>query len=281
MERLARWTLVLLVLAELLLLSRQVSRRGENVPLLEGATVGILGPAARGVDSVEEGLGTVGRTLKSRKSLREENSELRQRVVELEREMLRLQSLEGDFLRLGEAVRYARRRSDGQLQVADVVYADYTSWLRSLLLFTGEGGASRNQPVVHEEGLVGRVVATGGAYAKVQLITDRTSAVGAMIERSGRQGVVRGDGAAGLELDYVPLQADVLPGDRVVTAGIDGIYPRGIPIGAVREVKPGTQLFHRIEVVPLVDFGSLDHVYLLAALPEARTLSESLAHDLR
>lgn len=280
MERAARWTLVLLLLAELLLLSRQVSRRGERAPLLEGATVGILGPAARGVTSVEEGFGGIGQSLRSRKSLRVDNERLRARVAELERDLLRLQSLEGDFLRLGQAVRYARRRSD-QLQVADVVYADYTSWLRSLLLYTGEAGATRNQPVIHEEGLVGRVVATGGAYAKVQLVTDRTSAVGAMIERSGRQGVIRGDGASGLELDYVPLQADVLPGDRVVTAGIDGIYPRGIPIGAVREVQPGTQLFHRIAVVPLVDFGSLDHVYLLPALPEARALSEGLAHDLR
>ena len=281
MERAARWTLVLLLLAELLLLSRQVSRRGEQVPLLEGATVGILGPAARGVDSVEEGLGGVGLRLRSRQSLRAENERLRAKVAELEREQLRLQSLEGDFLRLGEAVRYARRRGGADLQVADVVYADYASWLRSLLLYTGDTGALRNQPVIHEDGLVGRVVATGGAYAKVQLVTDRTSAVGAMIERTGRQGVIRGDGAAGLELDYVPLQADVLPGDRVVTAGIDGIYPRGLPIGAVREVKPGTQLFHRVEVVPLVDFGSLDHVYLLPALPEARALSESLAHDLR
>jgi rod shape-determining protein MreC len=280
MDRAARWLLVLLLLAELLLLSRQVTQRGKRPPLLEGATVGVLGPAARGVSSVEEGIGGIGKGLRTRKSLREENARLEQRVGELERELLRLQSLEGDFLRLGRAVRYARRRSD-QLRVADVVYADYTSWLRSLLLYTGDMGAVRNQPVVHERGLVGRVVASGGAYAKVQLVTDRTSAVGAMLERTGRQGVIRGDGAAGLELDYVPLQADVLVGDRIVTAGIDGIYPRGIPIGAVRSVAKGTQLFHRVEVVPLVDFGSLDHVYLLPALPEARALSESLGHDLR
>jgi rod shape-determining protein MreC len=279
-ERAARWLLVLLLLSELLLLSRQVSQRGGKGPLIEGATVGILAPAARGVTSVGEGMSGFGQGLRTRRSLREENEQLRGRVAELERELLRLSSLEGDFLRLGQAVRYARRRSD-ELQMADVVYADYTSWLRSLLIFTGDHGAQRNQPVVHDRGLVGRVVASGGAYAKVQLVTDRTSAVGAMIERTGRQGVIRGDGAAGLELDYVPLQADVLPGDRVVTAGIDGIFPRGIPIGVVRGVKPGTQLFHRIEVVPLIDFGALDHVYLLPAVPESRALSESLANDLR
>ena len=102
-----------------------------------------------------------------------ENDELRTRVDELERELLRLRGVQGEFLRLGEAVGYARR-SGGPLRVADVVYADYTSWLRSMLLWVGEGGAQRNQPVIGARGLVGRVVTTGGAYAKVQLVTDRT-----------------------------------------------------------------------------------------------------------
>jgi rod shape-determining protein MreC len=86
-----------------------------------------------------------------------------------------------------------------------------------------------------------------------------------MVLRNRRQGVVRGGrrGSGVLELDYVPLQADVRPGDRVVTAGIDGIYPRGIPIGTVIAVERGGQLFHRIQVAPAVDFGSLDQVYLL------------------
>jgi rod shape-determining protein MreC len=66
-----------------------------------------------------------------------------------------------------------------------------------------------------------------------------------------------------LALDYVPLQADVRPGDRVLTAGIDGVYPRGIPIGTVISVRGGGQLFHQIEVVPAVDLGTLDQVYLL------------------
>jgi cell shape-determining protein MreC len=67
----------------------------------------------------------------------------------------------------------------------------------------------------------------------------------------------------------------------VVTAGIDGMYPRGIPIGIVREVAPGTQLFDRVEVTPLVDFGALDQVFLLTPLPDARALSERLSSDLR
>ncbi len=122
-----------------------------------------------------------------------------------------------------------------------------------------------NQPVLSPEGLVGRVVNVAGPYAKVQLITDRAAGVGGMILRTRRQGVVRGGGrgSGGLELDYVPLQADVRPGDRVLTAGIDGVYPRGIPVGTVVSVEQGGQLFHRIQLAPAVDFGALDQVYLL------------------
>jgi rod shape-determining protein MreC len=89
--------------------------------------------------------------------------------------------------------------------------------------------------------------------------------------RNRRQGVVRGSGDASdsLDFDYVPLQAEIRPGDRVVTAGIDGVYPRGIPVGTVVAVEPGGQLFHRIRLAPTVDFGTLDQVYLLdhPALP--------------
>ncbi|HEV8632504.1 MAG TPA: rod shape-determining protein MreC [Thermoanaerobaculia bacterium] len=279
-SRASRWLLVLLLLGELLLLTRQASQRGREGPLMQGAAVGVLGPVAHGVSKVEHGFGSLGEGMRTRKRVMAENEQLRRQVDELQRQLLKLQTVEGAFLRLGGAVEYARRTHQ-PLHVADVVYADYTSWLRSLLLYVGERGAQPDQPVVDEHGLVGRVIAVGGGYAKVQLVTDRASAVGAMIERTGRQGVVRGDGHAGLELDYVPLQADVRPGDRVVTAGIDGIYPRGIAIGVVRAVSPGTQLFHHLEVTPLVDFGSLDHAYLLPPLPDARVLSESLSRDLR
>lgn len=279
-SRASRWLLVLLLLGELLLLSRQAAGRGREGPLLAGATVALLGPLARGVTGFEHGLGTVAGKLRLRRQLLAENARLSARVDELERQLLRLQTVESSFLRLGEAVDYARRTHQ-ELQAADVVYADYASWLRSLLLYVAGRGAQLDQPVIGERGLVGRVIAVGGGYAKVQLLTDRSSAVGAMLERTGRQGVARGDGHGALVLDYVPLQSDVMPGDRVVTAGIDGIYPRGIPVGIVRQVSAGTQLFYRVEVVPMVDFGALDQVYLLPPLPDARALSESLSRDLR
>jgi rod shape-determining protein MreC len=131
------------------------------------------------------------------------------------------------------------------------------------VLFVGGEGAKVGQAVVDPRGLVGRVVVTRGGYSKVQLVSDPASAVGAMIERTRRQGVVRGAGPDALTMNYVPQSADVRVGDRIVSAGIDGIYPRGLMLGIVESVGEGTDLFHRIDVLPAVDFGLLDGAYLL------------------
>ena len=151
---------------------------------------------------------------------------------------------------------------DGQLRLADVVYVDHSSWLQTLFLFLPGRQASESSTVTAPEGLVGRVILSEGPYSKVQLITDRASGIGAMIERTRRQGIARGAGRSGLSLEYVPLQADVQVGDRVLTSGTDGLYPRGVPIGVVAEVGPGTELFHSIRLEPAVDFGMLDQVFV-------------------
>ena len=107
------------------------------------------------------------------------------------------------------------------------------------------------------------MVRVAGGYAKVQLVTDRAASVGVQLERSRRQAVLRGSAPGELLLDYVPRQATIEVGERVLTAGIDGVYPRGIPVGVVISVEPGDEAFHRVVVRPAVDFSRLDFVYLL------------------
>jgi rod shape-determining protein MreC len=135
--------------------------------------------------------------------------------------------------------------------------------------------------VVTDAGLVGRVVFVAGPYAKVQLVSDRAAAVGVQLERSRRQGVLRGSQPGELLLDFVPRQVEIEVGERVVTAGIDGVYPRGIPVGAVASVEPGDEAFHRIVVTPAVDFSRLSFVYLLEAPlpPPAMTAPEGATKE--
>jgi len=275
-ERRTGWLLALLLVGQLVLITVQLPASARGQVPLEKAVVWLVAPAARLVTAVSDVPGGAFELLRRRAILLEENRQLKEANESLHLEILRLRNADSDAQRLAAALDYARPL-DGSLQVADVIYADYSSRLRALLVFTGDHRARENQPVVAPGGLVGRVLVPTGRYAKVQMITDRAAAVGAMIERTRRQGLIRGRTSTELELDLVPLQADVQPGDRVVTSGIDGLFPRGLAIGTVLSVESSGELFHRIRVAPAVDFGLLDHVYLIDSEPLPEEFRQGLS----
>jgi rod shape-determining protein MreC len=267
-ERRTGFLLIVLLLGQLVLVAIEGARSTRSHTFAEKLGMRVVGPVARLVSGASGEASDLGHKVRLQGQLLDENRQLRQEVEQLRLRLLRLGDVEQELSRLGDAVRYSAPLA-GEIRAVDVIYADHASWLRSLLLYTGDRPAAVNQPVLSAGGLVGRVVVVAGPYAKVQLVTDRAAAVGGMIQRTRRQGVVRGSGQEGdvLSLDYVPLSVDVRPGDAVLTAGIDGVYPRGIPIGTVVSVEAGGQLFHKIRLAPAVDLGALDQVYLLEHAP--------------
>lgn len=268
-ERRTLWLLIALLLGQLLLLAGQVPDPGGG-SRLEAAAVRLVAPVAGTLAGLADSFSSAGEGLKKRETLNEDNRRLRLENHELRQRLLHLERVEDRLQRISEALLY-QPPPDGRYQLADVVYLDHGSWLRSLMLYAPsapppEGGPAEgvapNQPVLTPQGLVGRVLLVSGPWAKVQLINDRAASVGAMLERTRRQGLVRGTQGAGLELAFLPVQSDVRIGDRVVTSGVDGIYPRGILIGTVSEVSGGDPLFHSISLVPAVDFHRLEQTYI-------------------
>jgi len=268
------WLLLAVLAAHLALLAAGVPASSGEGTVLEAVGLRLVGPPARLITGIGEVLEGTRERLRGRQTLLAENRELREEVERLRFDTLRLHNLEVESRRLATALEHVSARP-GELVVADIVYLDHTSWLGTLILHAGEAPLHKDQPVVTSDGLIGRVIAVAGAYARVQLIIDRGASVGAMLERSGQQGVLRGRGRDPLELAYIPLQADVEIGDAVVTAGIDGVYPQGIPIGTVVEVAPGDELFRLVLVAPAVDFSRMSHAYLLQGLDLPRDLLES------
>jgi len=265
--RRSRLVAAAVLLAQLLIVAAQTPDRaaegGGATSLLAGAWLRAVAPLARGVAAAGELAEAAGKSVRTRGQLAEENLRLRRELVELRRERLRLGGLELEVDALARALDYARE-SGQELRVAEVVYLDRISWLRTMVLRVGARGARRDDVVVSENGVVGRVVEARGEYAEVQLLTDSAAAIGVMLEQARRQGIARGAGPQALELEYVPRQATVEVGDRVLTAGFDGVYPRGLPVGVVSEVEAGSEMFHRIRVRPAVDLAELSTVYLLA-----------------
>ena len=279
-ERWNRLMLALLLLGHLFLLSNRPQTRGGP---MERWLLGIFGPVAGATAATVSGAGSFFDNFKWVGTLRKENAELRSLLEEARHEMVRLHGIEEELDRLASLSSYTRTFGEVSF-VADVVFSDPRSWLRTLVIHTGRERAERNQPVVTDQGLVGRVLEASGGYAKVLLLIDRSAAASAMVQRTRRQGLARGAGTSGLLLDNIPSRSDVRVGDRVVTAGLDGIFPRGLPIGVVTKVEPTQGLFHHIEVEPAVDLGLLDQVYILPhePLPDSvrgELLSEEVESD--
>jgi rod shape-determining protein MreC len=261
-ERRIRLLFFAVLAAQLVLLTARAPVSAErDVSILESAGLRVLAPVGRVVrGGVGEAQGFFA-SLRTRRTLLAENADLERRVAAQQIELLRLSEIEEEARRLAAAVDHGRL-SDRRQRVAEVVYKDTASWLSTLIVRTGAPSVAKDSPVVSAAGVVGRIDTVAGGYAKVLLATDRLSAVGAMLEKSRRQGVVRGDGKGGMVLDLIPVQTEVAVGERVLTAGIDGVFPGGLLLGAVsRPPEPGEQ-FHRIAVAPAVDFAALSEVYV-------------------
>lgn len=199
-----------------------------------------------------------------------ENRSLRRKVEELTKENFAMRSTADDLARMREMLGYTVS-NDFSAQLADVMMIDVSGHYKSMILDRGsQHDVEINDTVVTPSGLLGRVVLTTTDLSKVQLITDPKSAVGSRIERTRRHGVLRGDGRGGLILENIPALADVSPGDRIVTAGIDGIYSEGIPAAVVVEVEEGNDLFKRVICAPAASFQTLEDVLILETkkLPE-------------
>ncbi len=117
---------------------------------------------------------------------------------------------------------------------------------------------------------MGRVVRADAHSAKVRLLTDPSSGIAGVVPRTGWEGIVVGRGGPVLEMQYLPAYAEVLPGDRVVTSGLDGVFPKGFGIGRVLHVEEGRSASPRILLEPEADFGRLEEVLVLTERGQGR-----------
>jgi rod shape-determining protein MreC len=200
-----------------------------------------------------------------------ENLDLKRKVAALTQENLRLQQSGGELARMRSILSYSEQFSMPTI-LAQVIMLDNTGRFNSIILNRGaDAGIEVNDTVVNPDGVIGRVILTTKDLSKVQLMTDTNASIGSLLERTRRQGVVRGNGGAMVQMFYVPSLTDVQVGDVVSTAGIDGIFPKGIPVGRVTKVEEGKDLFKQISVHPSVDFTQLEEVMVIHTkkIPEA------------
>jgi rod shape-determining protein MreC len=257
------------VVLHVVLISTQVTTR-TGVPLFQVAVFGTFAEVQRmvttGIDSARQAWGGY----VALQQVRSENASLRQELNALQ---IRLQE-ERALAQRTEALRQLvdlRQRTGLDTTGAEVIAAGPTPEFKTLTIGKGRSdGLARDMAVIAPSGVVGRVTLTSARAAQVQLLVDSNAAAGALVERTRAQGVAIGVGDGTIRLQYVPSTADVQVGDTVVTAGIDGIYPRGFVIGKVTSVERGAGVYQSILVQPAVAFDSLEEVLVVLTPPPAR-----------
>ncbi|MCL4534321.1 MAG: rod shape-determining protein MreC [Bacteroidetes bacterium] len=212
-----------------------------------------------------EGISSLTRTLEQAGSLQAENAALREQIGALEAEVARLQELGRENQSLREQLRLQQSDPTLQRTPARVIAQDPNSLLRSLIIVPQrEEQLREGMTVVTAAGLVGRVVQANPSSAKVLLITDTTSAVTAMDQETRANGVVVGQRGPLLLMRYISQGDVVRPGDLVLTSGVGGIFPEGIPIGRIVSIsRRDVDLYQQAVIEPAVEFDGLERVLVV------------------
>lgn len=152
-----------------------------------------------------------------------------------------------------------------RLIAAMVVGKDPSPWFQTVLVDKGRSdGVVVGRPVVNSDGIVGLVVEVTGHYAKVMLITDPNSAVDAVVQKNRARGIIKGGSVGFCMLNYAMSKYDIAVGDAIISSGMDGVFPKGLPIGAVTDVvKHKAAIFQDVTVKPFVDFERLEEVSIV------------------
>lgn len=192
------------------------------------------------------------RDLESRiKILRAENNILTNQVEELKR--------------LEEASGFKTRNKRFNLIGAKIVRREPAQWLNTILLDRGRvDGVTPNMIVINEDGLIGKIVSVSDYTSRVLLILDPGNTVSVKIKRNNLIGVLKGNGDGTCNLLYIPSGSDVEIGDIVITSEASELYPSGIVVGKISDIKgkPG-ETFLNIKVNPSVNFSSIYYLWII------------------
>ena len=236
----------------------------EHANIFERGVMGLFSPLAGGVASGNGFFARIWSDYIDLVGVRRENRELRESIKVLNARVLE----ENEALIANERLkRLLELKSATRIPslAASVIAEDGSPWFKTVAIDRGAAdGLREGLPVVAADGIVGQLVKLTAAGSRVLLITDTASSVAAVVQRSRARGVLKGTGGGRCSLEFAARDEDVKVGDIVMTSGIGGIFPKGIPAGEVTMVKKGEYgIFQTIEVRPTVSISRLEEVLVL------------------
>ena len=271
--------LIILSLAALLLMALQLTGRLRPI---QSAITQLTSPAQTSATGATENVTDTFSFLTELRTLRQRAAELEQINANLLVENFRLREVERENQQLREMLVFGETRPGLELRgaqiVARVIGQESNNFLDYIMLDLGAThGVEVGMPVLTAQGLVGRISEVTNTTSKVLLITDPSSAVNAILQSSRVNGVVLGDPSGDLIMDFIPQGVLFSVGEIVLTSGLGGNFPKGIPIGQVVEItQRDIDVFQNATVQPTVDFSRLELVMIVTNFDPLETTPELL-----
>lgn len=239
-------------------------RNKEHANPVERAVMTLTAPVAGSAAFLSGSIGDVWSNYVDLIEVRRENIELRRSVKRLNERIVANHEAVVENHRLRALLELKASVAIPSIAVS-VIGEDSSAWFKTLVVDRGSNdGLAEGLPVVAAGGVVGRVIKVAPQSSRVLLLTDHASAIAAIVQRSRARGVVRGAGGGRCSLEFTVKDEDVKVGDSVISSGIGGVFPKGLPIGEVTMVKKGEYgVFQTIEVRPTVNIGKLEEMLVL------------------
>ncbi len=202
------------------------------------------------------------------RGVRKENLRLKEEISALRERSDALQEAELEGGRLRRLLEL-KEETGLPLKAARVIGMDVTNWFRTLFIDKGfKDGIIRNMPVMSPDGVVGRVVEVMPHASKVQLVNDPNSSISAILQKDRFIGLIIGDLMGKGRMRYLPMTAEIEVGEKVITSGHGGVFPKGVPIGRIEQLeRKGGSFFQEAKVAFSVDFTRLEEVLILTRTP--------------
>jgi len=285
--RLTPWLMIALLVGNFVLMAWDARESQSNQRLIRvwGQTVADFVQSP--VTSVSTSVSGYFEKFVTIRTAQDENAQLKQRIQELEVELQGKQDLTNENDRLKNLLQL-KQESKIQILPAKIIGRDPSNWFNDSIINRGTAdGVKLYMPIVSNGGLIGRVTAVSLLTSQVTLVTDERSGVGATIGEVGNSnalGVVNGiKDKELLEMRYVPGSVEVKAGDVVYTTGQDGIYPAGLKIGEIVEVRTGSATVpHTIYIQPSAKINSMQEVaVLLYEAPQRPKFEQSVPNAVK
>ena len=246
-----------------------------DLKISENVVNTILAPFQSAITSISNATKKIGVISWEMVTVYEQNKMLRSEVEQLRQRDVNVNEIMAENTRLTNILNYKNAVKQFDTAVAKIISYDSSNLTNSITINLGaKDGMQKNMPVITPQGLVGTIVAVYEHSAKVQLILDPRSAVGAIIQRPESRVIGIMQGSVGVQtlakMVNIPRDADVVVGDNVLTSGYGGLYPKGIVIGEVVEVtNEAGGLLKYATVKTAVDFYRIEEVLVIVNSREA------------